>query len=313
MFANSANGPDCWKCSLHVEWHDCSWCPSISFRQGIQLRQGTATIPLPAASILPHPARRQNLAKPMKTIGNRKSGTGNSPAFTLVELLVVIAIIGILAGMLLPVLGAAKKRALIVKAKTEMADLAVAINAYDTDYGRFPISKDEQTWLQANGNGDLTTGLVFGPGPQGVFNNSNTVAILMAAQTFRNGINTANFNHVKNPRQVKYVTPKDAPDNTQGGVGSDGVYRDPWGNPYVITMNTSYNEQGTRDLLYCRFSVSQDSGQNGLNGLFNPVAPGNTDNFLHRGKVMIWSAGPDKTYDTGSARTGKNKDNVLSW
>jgi hypothetical protein len=52
-----------------------------------------------------------------------------------------------------------------------------------------------------------------------------------------------------------------------------------------------------------------------LNGLFNPVdANGNGDHFYYHGKVMVWSAGPDKTYDpTVKANTGANKDNVLSW
>jgi hypothetical protein len=72
MFSPDANGPDCWKCSLHVEWHDCSWCPSIRLRQGIAIRRGAAAKPLPAAAILPHPVRRKNLAKPTYE-KNRKS------------------------------------------------------------------------------------------------------------------------------------------------------------------------------------------------------------------------------------------------
>ena len=64
MFSPDANRPDCWKCKLHVEWHDCSWCPSIVLRQGIAIRRGAPARPQPAATILPHPVRRKNLAQP---------------------------------------------------------------------------------------------------------------------------------------------------------------------------------------------------------------------------------------------------------
>jgi hypothetical protein len=53
----------------------------------------------------------------------------------------------------------------------------------------------------------------------------------------------------------------------------------------------------------------------GFNGLFNPDANGTSDNFLYHGKVMVWSAGPDRKIDLPPARAdqGFNKDNVLSW
>src|SRR5882672_731577 len=131
---------DCCKGTVPVEWHDCLWYPSIRTQCPAALRRGTVTKQLLQPQYLPHPARRKNLFKTMKT--NLSTQRRFREGFTLVELLVVIAIIAILAALLLPVLAVVKKKALIVKAKAEMADLVNNINAYDTDYGRFPITEE---------------------------------------------------------------------------------------------------------------------------------------------------------------------------
>ena len=47
---------------------------------------------------------------------------------------------------------------------------------------------------------------------------------------------TANVSYQKNPQQTIFLNAKMVADtNTWPGVGPDLVYRDPWGNPYVIT------------------------------------------------------------------------------
>ena len=267
----------------------------------------------------------------MKTISSRRLRAG----FTLIELLVVIAIIAILAAMLLPVLSKVKDTAKKRQALIEEQGIVTAIQAYDQDYGRFPITKQEQ---QFAGTNDFTTGLVQNPQPNVSWttpvpvpsysydNNSNVVAILMDLTAYPNGSQTQNTNHQYNPKSVGYLTAKmsgydPTVNNLQplGGVDNTGIYRDPWGNPYVITMNTSYNDQGCSDLFYCQRSVSQNppnsTSQTGYNGLFNPVSPtGVTDNYLYHGKVMVWSAGPNRVIDSGDPATdSENKDNVLSW
>lgn len=314
-----ANGRDARRFLLQVEWHDCVWRPAIGFQPGWNSNRNTTIKPLPVTALLTHPNRLKNLVKPMKT------RLPSRAAFTLIELLVVIAIIGILAAMLMPVLVKGKVATQKMKAKTEISQIVTAIEAYDTDYGRFPMTQAEQA---AAGTNDFTTGYIQYPqanvtwpagsgGSYAFGNNTNVVAILMDLQTFGNSVNTMNYNHVKNPKQVKYLSATMAADVTLPGVGPDGVYRDPWGNPYVITMNSSYNEEGTSDLFYSQKIVSQDppnsSSSTGYYGLHNPNYAANQNNFLFHGKVMVWSAGPDKQVEAGPANTGKNKDNVLSW
>jgi prepilin-type N-terminal cleavage/methylation domain-containing protein len=257
--------------------------------------------------------------------------------FTLTELLVVIAIIGILAGMLLPVLVKGKVAAQKMQAKTEMADLVNAIEAYDSDYGRFPMTNSA-------GIKDLSFGYVASPQPgiswpagnpalgnsgYSADNNNSVVAILMDLTAYPNGQPTANINHQKNPKQVKYLSsakllsnydPTSNQPNPPGGVDNSGIYRDPWGNPYIITMNTSYSmevgqgNQGTKDIFYSLDKVSgnnQTATNPGLNGL---TTDGTVNNFLYHGKVMVWSAGPNKKVDSGDPATDReNRDNVLSW
>ena len=236
-------------------------------------------------------------------------------AFTLVELLTVIAIIGILAALLLPVLSAVKKSAQKAKAQTEMQGLTTAIQAYDSAYGRFPVSPA----AQAAANPDFTYGGIYqtpsgGPWPSSPIpanyqtNNSDVIAILMDLTNYPGGGPTVNTNYQKNPQQTIFLTAKTSGDTSSPGVGNDLVYRDPWGNPYVITMDLNYNDFCV-DAFYRKDAVSNT----GLFGLIQDTSVTGPDNWAYRGKVMVWSAGPDGLIDPNNGSGSANKDNVLTW
>ena len=232
-------------------------------------------------------------------------------AFTLVELLVVISIIAVLAGLLLPVLAGVKKKAKVAQARVEMSNLAAAIKAYEAEYNRFPMSKNTETLAATPPspvglNGDVTIGLPNGPAPS---NNSEVIKILLDIDDSA-ALTPANPKHARNPRNLVTFHGKPASNITLPGIGPDYVFRDPWANPYIITMDLNDDNKCT-DLWYGTQQVSQGAAGAGLNGLIGSGS--NPPVYQLNGPIMIWSFGPDKDAKMTPANGGVNKDNILSW
>jgi hypothetical protein len=202
-------------------------------------------------------------------------------------------------------------------AKTEMADLVNAINAYEADYGRYPIPTNIETSALAR-HEDLTYGgplldAALGPGASTPLN-ADMIAILMNLTKSPDGSPTINVNQRLNPKQIKFLNAKFSGNNTDRGVGNDMVYRDPWGHPYIITMDLSGNGW-CRDPFYQNHLVSRENESSGFFGLTNNSdTNGISDAFELHGKVMVWSFGPDGKADvTQPANAAPNQDNILSW
>ena len=229
---------------------------------------------------------------------------------TLVELLVVVFVIAVLTAMLLPMNPHRGRGVNKVRTRVEMSGLVTAIEAYESEYQHLPLADSATTE-------DATYGISPNDipdfkaidGTRFIATNSDLVIALM---DFDHGINAA---HQLNPKAIKFLNARVVEDTHSSGVSAvDHQYRDPWGNPYIITIDLNHDGQCI-DFLYCRQKVSQAAINSpiGFNGLFNP-ADTNGDHFCVHGKVMIWSAGPDKKFDGQTpANAGVNKDNVLSW
>lgn len=142
-------------------------------------------------------------------------------AFTLVELLVVIAIVAVLLGLAFPVFQGVQNQARKTQAKNDLVQIVTAVNAFYTEYGKYPLVTADKTYGPAADPNDA------------LFN------VLRAR------------NAAENPRQIIFIAPPDtkSPAKPRSGIGTEagtlGQFFDPWGIAYQVRIDGNYDNQLT--------------------------------------------------------------------
>jgi prepilin-type N-terminal cleavage/methylation domain-containing protein len=133
-------------------------------------------------------------------------------AFTLIELLVVIVIVAVLMGLAFPVFQGVQNQAKKTQARNDLIQIVTAVNAFYTEYGRYPSTKTTDAKL---------------PGDEAQED-------LMDALRAKGGS--------LNPRGIVFLSPSEAKDssNPQSGIAHRAFF-DPWGTPYFISIDADYD------------------------------------------------------------------------
>jgi prepilin-type N-terminal cleavage/methylation domain-containing protein len=138
-------------------------------------------------------------------------------AFTLIELLVVIAIIGILMSLLFPAVGSAIDAAKKAQAKNDAVQIATAVIAYETEYGKLPgLTGLSDTSIKAAGSVSVDADIIT---ILGNLKNNNT----------------------NNPRGITFLEVQNAKRGKSGLTNNEFV--DPWGAVYMIALDGDYNNK----------------------------------------------------------------------
>src|SRR5438552_11243227 len=140
--------------------------------------------------------------------------------FTLIEMIVVILVIATLAALLVPAASRTLDRAKSAQAKNDLTQIVTAVNAFYTEYGKYPIATSDTA-----------------------LSSTDTADLFYTLRAISGGV--ANLNNAANPRKIVFISPRDlgTAANPRAGIGSDGQYYDPWGTTYKLAIDGNYDNQ----------------------------------------------------------------------
>ncbi len=183
----------------------------------------------------------------------------NFKGFTIMEMITVMTIIAVLMGIILPIIGVAKQKALAAKAKIMIESIGAAIKMYEMDFGDLPPDDNHPS------------STAFNRATESLYSYLTTQWTTLDASIYAG----------------PYIEFKG---DVSKGIGvadsePDGKYEivDPWGNEYCYESNDDngaggdapYHNQYSFDI----FSMGPDGATSGFDGTadFDPTASSGTE------------------------------------
>lgn len=197
--------------------------------------------------------------------------------FTLVELLVVIAIIGILAAIIIAVLGGAKDKTYVVQAASDTKAINLAWKMYFNEYQKWPLTNGKIFGTNDPGGED------FGKDPESADGENMwqyPTDILRGIENL--GADQRNWN----PRLTEYLQLPPGRLASHAYTDRDGnefmtgqdTFVDPWGNQYKFKLDVD------NDYLIGRFVYD---------GRYGTAKSPKEEQIVIGDNVIVWSRGPD--------------------
>ena len=204
--------------------------------------------------------------------------------FTLTEVLTVIAIIGILAAITTPVVIMSRDRGRVAQAQGDISAIITALKQMEADYHKV-LGKDNKI-----GGKSVTVASDIA-----TVNGDAYDAMIAELSVPKNTGLTVSVNK----RKKIYLDPKKEFDPSAAYTGQTAaLYRDPWGNPYVVYIKVTRDEQlaipDTSKTIPGNFAAyswgpngTDDKGCNA--DLENCIKTGDTSNHRDHDDVASWT------------------------